>query len=139
MEQELLSRLVALNQERAAEERSGIVRWLRPNYQISKLSHKLKRLEQAGQVEAELVVPEPTDRKPAWPKDDLERIRIVRDMLGRAPAPLAPEVLSAAFRGRNSAPRKKRVEQVLQTLVAAGVAQESIDGQDGGSRFFIPR
>ena len=32
-EDELLSRLVALNRERAAEERRGIVRWLRPDYQ----------------------------------------------------------------------------------------------------------
>ena len=138
-EEELLSRLVALNRERAAEEQRGIVRWLRPDYQIPKLGHKVRKSDEAAQVEADLVVTEPTDGRPAWPKDDLERIRIVRDMLGRAPAPLPPEALSAAFKGRNSAPRKKRVEQVLQTLVAAGVAQESIDGQDGGSRFFIPR
>ena len=138
-EEELLTRLVALNQERAAEERRGTVRWLRPDYQKPKLGHKVKTPEDVEQVEAQLVVPETADRKPAWPKDELDRIRVVRDMLGRAPAPLAPEALSAAFRGRNSAPRKKRVEQVLQTLVAAGVAQQGIDGQDGGSRFFIPR
>ena len=138
-EEELLKRLVALNQERAAEERRGTVRWLRPDYQKPKLGHKVKTPEDVEQVEAQLVVPETADGKPAWPKDELDRIRVVRDMLGRAPAPLAPETLSAAFRGRNSAPRKKRVEQVLQTLVAAGVAQQGIDGQDGGSRFFIPR
>ena len=138
-EEELLTRLVALNQERAAEERRGIVRWLRPDYQKPKLGHKVKTPEDVEQVEAQLGVPETADGKPAWPEDELDRIRVVRDMLGRAPAPLAPEALSAAFRGRNSAPRKKRVEQVLQTLVAAGVAQQGIDGQDGGSRFFIPR
>jgi len=32
-EQELLTRLVALNHERAAEEANGLVRWLRPEYQ----------------------------------------------------------------------------------------------------------
>ena len=138
-EEELLARLVALNQERAAEERRGTVRWLRPDYQKPKLGHKVKTPEDVEQVEAQLVVPETADGKPAWPKDELDRIRVIRDMLGRAPAPLAPEALSAAFRGRNSAPRKKRVEKVLQTLVAAGVAQQGIDGQEGGSRFFIPR
>ena len=138
-EEELLSRFVALNRERAAEERCGIVRWLRPDYQIPKLGHKMKKPEEAEQVEADLVVPEPTAGKPPWPRDELDRIRVVRDMLGRAPAPLAPEALSAAFRGRNSVQRKKRVEQVLQTLVASGVAQQGIDGQDGGSWFFIPR
>ena len=138
-EEELLSRLVALNQERVAEERRGIVRWLRPDYQIPKLGHKVRTPDEAKQVEAQLVVPALADDKPVWPRDDMDRIRVIRDMLGRAPAPLAPEALSAAFRGRNSAPRKKRVEKVLQTLVAAGVAQQGIDGQDGGSRFFIPR
>ena len=99
----------------------------------------MKKPDEARQVEADLVVPEPADGKPVWPKDELDRIRIVREMLGRAPAPLAPEALSAAFRGTSSARRKKRVEQVLQTLVAAGVVQQGIDGQEGGSRFFIPR
>ena len=138
-EEELLSRLVALNQERAAEERRGTVRWLRPDYQIPKLGHKVKRPDEVEQIEAALTMPESADGKPAWPKDELDRIRIVRDLLGRAPGPMAPEALSAAFRGPSSAQRKKRVEKVLHTLVAAGVAQQGIDGQDGGSRFFIPR
>ena len=36
-------------------------------------------------VDTDLVVPEPTDGKPAWPKDELDRIRIVRELLGCAP------------------------------------------------------
>ena len=138
-EEELLTRLVALNQERAAEERRGTVRWLRPDYQIPKLGHKVKAPDDAEQVEAQLVVPEPTDGKPAWPKDEMDRIRIVRDMLGRAPGPVAPETLGVAFRGKNSARRTKGVERALQTLVAAGVAQQGIEGEDASSRFFIPR
>jgi hypothetical protein len=31
---EIVARLVALNAERAAEERAGHVRWLRPDYQV---------------------------------------------------------------------------------------------------------
>ena len=138
-EEELLARLVDLNRDRAAEERRGLVRWLRPDYQISKLGYKVRKPEEAVQAEADLAVPEPADSKPAWPRDGLDQIGVVRDMLGRAPAPLAPEALSAAFRGTSSARRKKRVEQVLHTLVAAGVVQQGIDGQEGGSRFFIPR
>ena len=138
-EEELLKRLVALNQERAAEERRGTVRWLRPDYQKPKLGHKVKTPEDVEQVEAQLVVPAPADGKPAWPKDEMDRISIVRDMLSRAPGPVAPETLGVAFRGKNSARRAKGVEKALQTLVAAGVAQQGIDGQDGSSRFFIPR
>ena len=138
-EEELLTRLVALNQERAVEERRGTVRWLRPDYQKPKLGHKVKTPEDVEQVEAQLIVPAPTDGKPAWPKDEMDRIGIVRDMLSRAPGPVAPETLGVAFGGKNSARRTKGVEKALQTLVAAGVAQQEIDGQDGSSRFFIPR
>ena len=112
---------------------------MRPDYQVSKLGHKVKKQDEGEQVEADLAVTGPADGMPVWPKDELDRIRVVRDVLGRASAPLAPEALSAAFRGRNSVQRRKRVEKVLQTLVAAGVVQQGIDGQDGGSRFFVLR
>ncbi len=97
-EEELLARLVALNRERAAEERRGIVRWLRPDYQIPKLGHKVRAPEDGEQVEADLAAPEPAEGKPAWPKDGLAQIRIVRDMLGRSTAPLAPDGLGKAFK-----------------------------------------
>ena len=138
-EEELLTRLVALNQGRAEEERRGIVRWLRPDYQKPRLGHKVKTPEDVEQVEAQLVVQAAADGKPAWPKDEMDRIGIVRDMLSRAPGPLAPAALGVAFRGKNTARRTKGVERALQTLVAAGVAQQGTDGQDGSSRFFIPR
>ena len=60
-------------------------------------------------------------------------------MLARAAAPLAPESLGKAFKGRNTAQRKARVAKVLQTFVAAGAARQTADGQDGASRYFIPR
>jgi hypothetical protein len=33
-DEQILERLVALNEERAAEEKAGTVRWLRPDYQV---------------------------------------------------------------------------------------------------------
>ncbi len=138
-EEELLHRLVALNGERVAEERQGNVRWLRSDYQIPKLSHKVKKPQPDEQTEANLVLPGPSDGKPAWPKDRLDQIIIVRNMLSNANAPVAPEHLSTAFRGRNTALRTKRVEEILQTLIAAGVAQESSDAMHRARRFFILR
>jgi hypothetical protein len=44
-EEELLTRLVALNRERAAEEKRGTVRWLRPDYQIPRLEVKTPKPE----------------------------------------------------------------------------------------------
>ena len=112
---------------------------LERSYQVAKLVHRLKHPDTGEQIEADLSVPETGTGEPAWPGDEMERIRVVRDMLGRATAPLTLESLSAAFRGRRSAGRERGVEKVLRTLVAAGVAQERTDGPHGGSQFFIPR
>lgn len=134
-EAELLTRLVALNRERAAEEARGLVRWLRPDYQIPKLGKKVAR-PQGEQVEAELAVVDRADA-PKWPSDAFEQIRIVRDVLARAPGPALPDAIAAAFDGRTSSKRKARVEQVLETLVATGAART---GQmDGATRYFVPR
>lgn len=37
---EIVARLVALNAERAAEEKAGHIRWLRPDYQIPRFGTK---------------------------------------------------------------------------------------------------
>ncbi len=134
-EEQLLARLVALNRERAEEERRGTVRWLRPDFQIPKLGHKAK----GHQEEAHLAAPEAAKGKPAWPREDLDRIRILRDMLDRAATPASAEVLSEAFKGKDSARRRKSVEKALETLAAVGAAQSAADGEDGGNRYFIPR
>ena len=97
----------------------------------------MKAPEDGEQVEADLAAP--AEGKPAWPKDELAQIRAVRDMLARAAAPLAPESLGKAFKGRNTAQRKQRMAEVLQTLIAAGAARQAAGGQDGSSRYFIPR
>ena len=138
-EEELLARLVALNRERAEEERRGIVRWLRPDYQIPKLGHKVKvpgrwraggsrpgsaggRRRQAGMAEGWLG-PHPRASRHAGP--------------GRRPCQRGDA--ERGFQGPGFARRRKSVEKVLETLAAAGAAQRTVDGPDGDSRYFIPR
>lgn len=135
-EEKLLTRLVALNHERVAEEKRGLVRWLRPDYQIPKLGVKAPKLEDehVGMLDVEL--PDTAER-PKWPSDGLEQIRLVRDLLARAPAPAPPDAIAGVFDGRNTAKRRDRVAEVLETLVATGVARTGdIDGQ---RRYFLPR
>jgi len=132
-EEELLTRLVALNHERAEEEKRGLVRWLRPDYQIPRLGRKVPDADHVGTLD--IAPPEVRDR-PKWPTDGLEQIRLVRDVLARAPAPMPAETVSGAF-GRLTAPRRTRIAQVLETLVATGLAQ--IGGDDGPPRYFLPR
>ena len=126
-EEDLLSRLVALNKERAAEEARGHVRWLRPDYQIPKLGHKVPGVEEAEQVEADLVIDQGPD-KPSWPKDGLEQIRLVRDVLSGARGPVDAEVVTRAFKQKYSKKRRERVEDVLANLAELGLAREDKGG-----------
>ncbi|MEI9419434.1 DNA methyltransferase [Mesorhizobium sp. Cs1321R2N1] len=132
-EEDLLTRLVALNHERAVEEMRGLVRWLRPGFQIPKLGVKAPKPEgeHVGTLDIEMPV---TGDRPKWPTDGLEQIRIVRDLLAKALAPTPSEAIASVFDGRNTGKRKDRVEQVLRTLVATGLARE-VEGQ----RYFLPR
>jgi hypothetical protein len=135
-EEELLSRLVALNHERTVEERRGIVRWLRPDYQIPKLGPKAPKPaeEHVGVFDIEL--PD-IDGRPKWPSDGLEQIRLVRDLLAKAPAPAPSDAIAMAFDGRNTAKRRDRIDEVLRTLVETGLARTGeVEGQ---TRYFLPR
>lgn len=137
-EEELLSRLTDLNRARALEEEKGIVHWLRPEYQIPKLGHKVQQPDDGQQIEAEISILDP-DKKRKWPADGLAQIRIVRDILTEVEAPAVSESISAIFSGRNTQKRKDRVEKVLETLVSTGAAQAGIMPGDGSTGYFVPR
>lgn len=128
-EEELLTRLVALNIERRDEERRGHVRWLRPDYQIPKLGHKVK--SETADMD---VTPIITEDAPAWPSDGLDQIKIVRELLARADAPVLQDAITRSFKQKYTAKRHDRVGQVLDTLVAAGVARTT-----EGDGYFLPR
>ncbi|MFO7534090.1 MAG: type IIL restriction-modification enzyme MmeI [Kiritimatiellia bacterium] len=127
---QILERLVALNATRAAEEATGLIRWLRPEYQ-----------NKAKPVQTELSVDSPSSGgrravaaallpsgKLTWPKDLPSQIRLLRDMLKDAPAPVTAEEIARSF-GRV---RKEKIEELLQTLVTLGQAREAGDGRFGG-------
>lgn len=135
-EAELLSRLVALNHERADEEKRGLVRWLRPDYQIPKLGAKAPKARDEHVGTLDVALPEVAER-PKWPADGLEQIRLVRDLLAKAPAPAASDSIASVFDGRATPTRRKRVTEVLETLVATGLART---GEESGQRrYFLPR
>lgn len=135
-EDEVVSRLDALNQERSLEERRGLVRWLRPEYQLSKLHAKVRKPEGEHVGELDVVVSDKPAR-PEWPNDGLEQIRLVRDLLASAPSPTLPEAIASVFDGKNTAKRRHRVAEVLDTLVATGLARTDAHGDQ--LRYFLPR
>ncbi len=121
-DEQILERLVALNHERAAEERGGKVRWLRPEFQAPKEPALEKKAEQ---LEAELVVAEDAAKKPPLPRALPEQVAAVRAALADADDAITAVDLARRFsQGKGAA---KRVEEVLRTLTLLGQA-EQIDG-----------
>ncbi|WP_428408271.1 class I SAM-dependent DNA methyltransferase [Hyphococcus sp.] len=135
-EEELLSRLVALNKERAGEEARGQVRWLRPDYQIPKLGAKVPGAEEKEQIEADLSIDQGPD-KPDWPADGLAQIRVVRDVLSAARGPVDADIVTRAFKQKYSKKRRERVEEVLANLAELGLAR--VMESEGGDSFVAAR
>ena len=106
----ILARLVALNQERRREEARGLVRWLRPAYQIARFGSAAERREQ---LEATLVLPDAAARKPAFPADDLGQTAAVMAALAEAPSGLDAAALAARFR------QGRRVEDKITAVLTA--------------------
>ncbi|MDH7451676.1 class I SAM-dependent DNA methyltransferase [Luteimonas composti] len=122
----VLERLVALNAERAAEEARGHVRWLRPDFQAPDARRVPEQQalatgdapadDEAEAAPAAAVKPQP------WPKDTVEQVRAVADLLAASPVPLSIDDIAARFTARG--PWKKRLPRLLDMLVALGRAQE---------------
>ena len=124
-DEEILSRLVALNAERAEEEKQGKIRWLRPGYQT-----KIKAERQANQASLDIALPaEPiakgkkdkvkTESKIAWPADLLEQLQAVHgvvDALRESGIVITLDAVAGHF---IRAPRAK-VQEILQALLTLG-------------------
>jgi hypothetical protein len=117
LEQALLTRLVALNHERAAEEKRGLIRYLRPDYQAPGA---------ATPQQAEIGLPEDDAATPQtavtvildWPSDLPAQVAAVRKLLPTIGQD--PETLAASF-GRKNKKRTDQITAILATLKALGL------------------
>ncbi|WP_342633269.1 type IIL restriction-modification enzyme MmeI [Phyllobacterium leguminum] len=125
-EEEVLTRLVALNKERAKEEKRGFVRWLRPDYQIPRFGSDK---EKAEQLEADFdgaVTSTGSSQKPAFPKDERDQTFAVHQALLVAEGALEPGMIAAQFKqGRRCLPV---VSAVLASLFRMGLVS-TVDGK----------
>ncbi len=129
----LLLRLVDLNTRRAAEEASGTIRWLRPDYQNPAKPAQTAAAQQTTMDLPSAETPDSTEEadaptsaaKPltqqAWPATLPEQIKAVADILGAAPAALDMGAIAAHFKGRGR--WRERLPVILETLVAIGRVQ----------------
>ena len=125
-DEEVLARLVALNAERIAEEASGQVRWLRPEYQISKAGLQTP-VAQQGEIAVEVIPAVPAIKAVPWPKKLPDQIQAVRRLLSTGHT-IEVKTAAKSFKGA----RKDRLEEVLQTLVAFGEARSLGQGRYAG-------
>jgi hypothetical protein len=123
-DQAILQRLVDLNAARAAEEASGLVRWLRPEYQ-----NPGGPTVQAGYLGLALPAASATAGAPGakrpWPKAMAERVQALREALAAEPVPVLPAALAARFARANPAD----LGELLDTLVLLGLVRRLDDGR----------
>jgi len=130
VDEEILTRLVALNKERAAEESRGLVRWVRPDYQIPRFA---TAGEKAEQLEVALVAVEARKPKPAFPAEDIAQTAAVMAVLADAAGGLDATVISGRFR------QGKRIEPKARAVLLALTRMGFLSTQDGGKSFLLRR
>jgi hypothetical protein len=97
----ILERLVALNAERAAEERNGLIRWLRPEYQaLDQAKPTQTTLEGVG-VEEETAIVTPVEQQ-KWPTQPKAQLAAIRDLLRTSSGEWTALQIASQFTGRNT-------------------------------------
>jgi hypothetical protein len=136
-DEQILERLVALNHERAEEEKRGLVRWLWPDFQNPSgkgpapvAVQKELDLGEAGAGEGEAEAGDAAAaaravKKRAWPKTVLAQVQAIREVLAALSGPSTLESIAFCF---TRAPRKD-VLDVLDTLTMLGQAKSAGDGK----------
>lgn len=123
-DEEILERLVALNAERAEEERNGLIRWLRPEYQAPDEVGRQQVI--AGIIEPEEVKVTPAVQK-TLPKKPKEQLAAIRDLLLSSSGEWTVEQIAAQFKGGQR--QKKAIAENLERLEWFGIL---ISREEGG-------
>ena len=133
-DEEILERLVALNAERAAEEQSGLIRWLRPEFQNPDTgAKKQKDLAIANDDEDDSAKTARKKKKAAktkakkipLPKKLAEQVVAIRQQLATSREPLTAADMAKRF----SRAKPEQVEELLQSLTVLGSAREVEPGK----------
>lgn len=119
-DEDILTRLVALNKARAAEEAKGVIRWLRPEYQAPDYTAPVNATLDLGEAAA----PVPDNIIP-WPEKLPDQVSAVAAILSGAGIPLAPQDVARNFKGKRAA----TVQPVLEALAGIGMARRLKDGR----------
>ena len=121
---EILTRLVALNATRAAEEATGTIRWLRPEYQAPAGATTQSALEMTTKGTKDTKAKTKASKaKTPWPKSLAERVRATELALQSSPSPVTPAELAKRF----TRAKPEDLAEILETLAALGRAHQAGD------------
>ena len=110
-DEQILERLVALNAERAEEERNGLIRWLRPEYQAPEQVQPVQVAIEGIGVEEEAIV-EPVEQQ-KWPTQPKEQLAAIRDLLRTSSGEWTVAQIATQFTGKNT---KKKLDAIAENL-----------------------
>ena len=132
-DEEILSRLVALNAERVEEEKQGKIRWLRPEYQT-----KPKAERKTIQASLDIALPAESapkgkkskltkiksEAKQLWPTDLLEQTQAVRSVMN-ALRENGIAITTDSVAERFARAPRARVQEILQILESLGFMNQT--------------
>jgi hypothetical protein len=124
-DEQILERLVALNAERAEEERNGLVRWLRPEFQNPAGTKAATQTAMAGVEEEAVEEGEAVAAATPWPKKMAEQAAVLRDLVAKSAGEWTAVQAANTFKGAKA----KDVEDVMDALAAVGVLAGYGDGR----------
>ena len=116
----ILTRLVALNAERAAEEARGLIRYLRPDYQDPGYRAPVSATLDLGEAAVA-----PVSNVIPWPATLPDQVGAVQAILAAAARPMAAQDVARTFKGK----RAGTVRPVLDALAGVGLARRLTDGR----------
>lgn len=146
-DEEILEKLVALNQKRATQERAGIILWLRPDYQIQRFGSDAERarLEEESRTAREErglaatqgglgLDDDLREMKPRYPTgDELAETAAVMHLLAAATGSLTVEEITRAFA------QGRQIERRVASTIAALARLGHLATTDGGRNFVLRR
>jgi hypothetical protein len=110
----ILERLVALNTERAAEERNGLIRWLRPEYQNpNQTTTTQTEIIDSSEIDETIVTPVEQQK---WPTAAKAQLAAIRDLLRTSSGEWTVLQIAKQFTGNNTSKKLDAISENLDRL-----------------------
>jgi hypothetical protein len=127
----ILERLVALNAERAAEERNGHIRWLRPEYQAPEQVQAAQTTLPGITDEAETAIVPLEQQK--WSNQPKDQLAAIRDLLRSSSGEWTVVQIANQFTGKNTQKKLDAIGENLDRLEWFGLL---IHREDAGITYW---